>query len=148
MVAAAFWVASTSCFATKGTGSANAPALGNPNNTPGNQDGSWGIQDSLQVQMSPNISGMGVVGHWSFKNNYKWSYVGARPVYHFSDYFKLQGEAGLNRVTPQNQAAAKLAKLTIAPTLVAGRGFWTRPELRFFYTYAKWNDKARDGVFR
>ena len=134
-------------FVTKGTGSANAPNLGNPNNTPGTQDGSWGIQDTLQWQVSPNISGMAVAGHWSFKNNYKWSYIGARPVYHFSDYFKLQAEAGLNRVTAQNQAAAKLAKFTIAPTLVAGRGFWARPELRFFYTYAKWNDKARDGVF-
>ena len=134
-------------FVTKGTGSANAPALGNPNNTPGTQDGSWGIQDTLQVQISPDISGMGVIGHWNFKNNYKWTYIGARPVYHFSDYFKLQAEAGLNKVTAQNQAAAKLTKLTIAPTLVAGRGFWTRPELRFFYTYAKWNDKARDGVF-
>jgi maltoporin len=30
---------------------------------------------------------------------------------------------------------------------VAGRGFWARPELRFFYTYAKWNGAARDGVF-
>lgn len=134
-------------FVTKGTGSANAPALGNPNNTPGNQDGSWGIQDSLQVQISPDISGMAVVGHWNFKNNYKWTYIGARPVYHMSDYFKIQAEAGLNKVTAQNQSAANLAKLTIAPTLVAGRGFWTRPELRFFYTYAKWNDKARDGVF-
>ena len=24
-----------------------------------------------------------------------------------------------------------------------GRGFWSRPELRFFYTYARWNDAAR-----
>ena len=134
-------------FATSGTGSANAPALGNPNNTPGNQDGSWGIQDSLQWQISPELSGMAVLGHWNFKNNYKWNYIGARPVYHFSDYFKLQAEVGLNTVKPENQETAKLAKFTIAPTLVAGRGFWTRPELRFFYTYSKWNDKARDGVF-
>lgn len=134
-------------FVTKGTGSANAPAYAFPNNQPGNQDGSWGIQDSLQVQISPDFSGMAVVGHWNFKNNYKWTYIGARPVYHMSDYFKIQAEAGLNKVTAQNQAAANLTKLTIAPTLVAGRGFWTRPELRFFYTYAKWNDKARDGVF-
>ena len=134
-------------FASVGNGSAEASGLAGPNNTPGNKDGSWGIQDTLQVQISPEISGMGVIGYWNYKNNYKWSYIGVRPVYHFSDYFKLQAEAGLNRVTPENQSAAKLAKFTIAPTLVAGRGFWTRPELRFFYTYAKWNDKARDGVF-
>lgn len=134
-------------FLTKGTGSANAPFLGNPNNTPGTQDGSWGVQDMLQWQISPEFSGMAVLGTWKFKNNYKWDYIGARPVIHFSDYFKLQFEGGLNRIKAEGQSAAQLAKFTIAPTLVAGRGFWTRPELRFYYTYAKWNDKARDGVF-
>lgn len=131
-------------FATVGTGSANAPFLGNPNNTPGNQDGSWGIQDSLQWQISPEFSGMAVVGHWNFKNNYKWTYIGARPVYHMSDYFKIQAEIGLNTIKPENLPTAKLGKITIAPTLVAGRGFWARPELRAFYTYAKWNGPARD----
>ncbi len=131
-------------FATSGTGSANAPNLGNPNNQPGNQDGSWGVQDTLQWQISPALSGMAVAGYWKFKNNYKWTYIGVRPVYHFSDYFKLQAEAGYNTIKPENLNTAKLAKLTIAPTLVAGRGFWTRPELRFFYTYAKWNGPARD----
>jgi maltoporin len=132
-------------FATAGTGSASS--TGSVNNVPGVQDGNWGIQDSLQWQLSPAFSGMAVVGHWKFKNNYKWTYIGARPVYHFSDYFKLQGEAGYNQVKPEGRPTAKLAKLTIAPTLVAGRGFWARPELRFFYTYAKWNGAARDGVF-
>jgi maltoporin len=131
-------------FATVGTGSANAPALAYPNNTPGNNDGSWGIQDSLQWQISPEFSGMAVVGHWNFKNNYKWTYIGARPVYHMSDYFKIQGEVGLNYIKPDGLNTAKLGKITIAPTLVAGRGFWTRPELRAYYTYAKWNGPARD----
>ena len=134
-------------FVSKGSGSAEASGLAGPNNTPGTKDGSWGIQNSLQWQFSPEFSGMAVIGHWDYKNNYKWNYYGARPVYHFSDYFKLQAEAGVNTVKPEGQETAKLAKFTIAPTLVAGRGFWTRPELRFFYTYAKWNDKARDGVF-
>ena len=35
-----------------------------------------------------------------------------------------------------------LTKLTIAPTLAMARGFWARPELRFFYTYARWNEAA------
>jgi maltoporin len=132
-------------FLTSGTGSANAPSLAYPNNTPGNQDGSWGIQDSIQWQLSPELSGMAVAGHWDFKNNYKWNYIGARPVYHFSDYVKLQAEIGLNTVTPVGSPTRKLGKVTIAPTLVAGRGFWARPELRLFYTYAKWNSAARDG---
>lgn len=129
-------------FATVGTGSANS--LGDVNNIPGNQDGTWGIQDSLQWQISPEFSGMAVIGHWNFKNNYKWTYIGARPVYHVSDYFKIQGEVGLNYIKPDNLDTAKLGKITIAPTIVAGRGFWARPEFRAFYTYAKWNGAARD----
>ncbi len=135
-------------FATVGKDSANAPFFAFPNNTPGNQDGSWGIQDTLQWQLSPQFSGMAVAGMFDFKNNYKWTYLGVRPVWHFTDYFKLQGEIGTNRIKPDSQSdTSKLDKFTIAPTIVAGRGFWARPELRFFYTYAKWNDKARDGVF-
>jgi maltoporin len=134
-------------FATVGNGSANAPFFAFPNNQPGNRDGSWGIQDSFQWQISPDFSGMAVVGHWDFKNNGKWDYIGARPVWHITDYFKLQGEVGYNQLKPDGRPTAKLAKITIAPTLVAGRGFWARPELRFFYTYAKWNSVARDGVF-
>jgi len=132
-------------FATTGTGSVRVSSIAYPNNTPGNQDGSWGIQDSLQWQFSPEFSGMGVIGHWDYKNNYTWDYIGVRPVWHFTDYFKLQGEIGYNQVNPDGALpTAKLAKITIAPTIVAGRGFWARPELRFFYTYAKWNDAARD----
>jgi maltoporin len=135
-------------FATVGNDSANAPFFAFPNNTPGNQDGSWGIQDTLQWQISPQFSGMAVAGMFDFKNNYKWTYLGVRPVWHFTDYFKLQGEIGTNRIKPDSQSqTSKLDKFTIAPTIVAGRGFWARPELRFFYTYAKWNNKARDGVF-
>lgn len=132
-------------FLSTATGSAEASNLAGPNNTPGIQDGSWGIQDSIQWQISPELSGMAVAGYFDYKNNYTWTYVGARPVYHFSDYFKLQAEVGLNEVKPDGAATRKLAKLTIAPTLVAGRGFWARPELRAFYTYAKWNGAARDG---
>ncbi len=46
---------------------------------------------------------MAVIGYWDFKNNYTWAYYGARPVYHFSDYFKLQGEIGVNTVKPDGQ---------------------------------------------
>ena len=36
--------------------------------------------------------------------------------------------------------------LTIAPTLTVGRGFWSRPELRAFVTFGKWNDAALAAV--
>ncbi|GAK55978.1 porin LamB type [Candidatus Vecturithrix granuli] len=34
-----------------------------------------------------------------------------------------------------------LHKFTIAPTITVGSGFWARPELRAFVTYASWNDE-------
>jgi maltoporin len=135
-------------FGVWGTGSENNAGISVGNNIPGNRDGTKGILDSFQWQVSPAFSGMATVGYYDFKNNNKWTFVGARPVIHFTDYFKLQFEGGYNRVKAASQAdAATLTKLTVAPTLVAGRGFWTRPELRFFYNYNKWNNKARDGVF-
>jgi maltoporin len=70
-------------------------------------------------------------------------------VWHINNYFKLQGELGYDEVKPStggavNEQTRKLTKFTIAPTIVAGGGFWARPELRLFYTYATWNDAARD----
>jgi maltoporin len=128
-------------FLTTSTGGGNS--LGDFNNVPGNKDGTWGIQDMIQWQISPELSGMAVAGHFDFKNNYKWDYIGARPVYHVSDYFKVQGEVGYEATTPAGGQKLKLGKVTIAPTLVAGRGFWARPELRAYYSYAKWNSAAQ-----
>ena len=39
-----------------------------------------------------------------------------------------------------------LTKATIAPQLSLTRGFWARPVLRGFVTYATWNDEAKGGV--
>jgi maltoporin len=118
---------------------------------------SYRIVEQLQVQLSREWSGMATFVYQDQKDNYKWTSFGVRPVYHISDYFKLQAEFGYDQVKNSNPGTSidpngntvqdgtrKLTKFTIAPTLVAGRGFWARPEMRVFYTYASWNDKARD----
>ena len=68
--------------------------------------------------------------------------VGGRGSYAFTKNFKLVGEAGFSEKKPDGGAAQKLAKLTIAPTLSTGPGFWNRPELRLYVTTAKWNAAA------
>lgn len=69
---------------------------------------------------------------------------GGRLIYDTTQHIKLQGELGCDRVKPSGNAARSLIKLTNAPTHAwAGPGFWSRPEVRLFYTYAKWNDAAR-----
>ena len=134
---------------TVGNGSANAPYFANPNNTPGSADGTTAALDTIQWQVSPDFSGMAEVAYYKFKNNYDWWTIGVRPVWHLDDYFKLQFELGHNVIKPKtgdatNQQSRTLDHFAIAPTVVAGRGFWTRPELRLFYAYNKWNNAARD----
>ncbi|WP_374673672.1 maltoporin [Ideonella sp.] len=68
--------------------------------------------------------------------------VGGRVSYAFSRHFKLVTEAGYSQFKPEGGATAKLAKLTVAPTLATGPDFWSRPEFRLYVTTAKWNAPA------
>jgi maltoporin len=67
--------------------------------------------------------------------------VELRPGYHLNDYFKIQADLGYASYKPKaaGSDARGLFKATIAPTLVAGGGFWSRPEMRLFATWATWN---------
>lgn len=76
-----------------------------------------------------------------------WTSLGARPVYALSKNFKLVAEIGTDRVTsPTGGPAKRLTKVTFAPTISAGPGLWSRPELRAFVTYGKWNQAATADV--
>jgi len=73
-----------------------------------------------------------------------WYSAGARVSWGFTEHAKLLGEAGVDRVKKSNGSDPQfLAKFTIAPALAAAKGFWARPELRLFYTWAMWNETAR-----
>ncbi|MBY5944709.1 carbohydrate porin [Photobacterium rosenbergii] len=80
-----------------------------------------------------------------------WWTVGARPSYHFNEFFSLQFEAGYehlkqNNTTQEtnNGANGGMTKLTIAPTLHLEKGYWARPQLRVFATYAKWDESLKN----
>lgn len=129
-------------------GSAASGALAYPNNALGSSRKIYRIVEQLQIQPVPQFSGMATIVYQDDKDNYKWWSAGVRPVFHVNDYFKVQGEIGYDQVKPKNLAPGdgtrRLTKFTIAPTIVAGGTFWSRPEIRVFYTHARWNDKARD----
>jgi maltoporin len=132
-----------------GKGSARSLSLPYPDNGQNESDKTYRIVEMLQIQPSPQFSGMATIVYQNQQDNYKWLSYGFRPVWHINDYFKLQAEYGHDEVKPtsgdaNNRRTRKLDKFTVAPTIVAGRGFWARPEIRVFYTYAKWNDAARD----
>lgn len=76
-----------------------------------------------------------------------WTTLGVRPVYALTKNFKLQMELGTDRVTSATGGPAqRLTKITFAPTISAGPGLWSRPELRAYVTYGKWNDAATAAV--
>ena len=75
-----------------------------------------------------------------------WTTLGVRPVYALTRNFKLVFELGTDRVSVPNGPAQRLTKLTFAPTISAGPGLFSRPELRAFVTYGKWNDAATASV--
>jgi maltoporin len=72
--------------------------------------------------------------------------LGGRLSYGVTKNFKILGEAGYTRTKTDGSPTANLTKVTIAPTLSTGPDFWTRPELRFYVTSAKWNDAAKSAV--
>ncbi len=84
---------------------------------------------------------------YSQQKQSNWLSVGSRTSYVLDEHFKLTGEVGYDQIKQANQTR-NLTKLTIAPTFtLKGNGYYDRPELRFFYTYAFWNDaeqKMRD----
>jgi maltoporin len=71
------------------------------------------------------------------------STLGGRISYGVTKNFKMLVEASTTQRTFDNGADGQtLNKITIAPTLSTGPDFWKRPELRFYVTYANWNDAA------
>jgi maltoporin len=77
----------------------------------------------------------------------QWISFGARPQYFFTDHLSLAFEAGLDRTRSGNgQYDGWLRKFTIAPQIGAGRGFFSRPVLRLFMTYASWSNGLRGYV--
>lgn len=75
-----------------------------------------------------------------------WTSFGVRPVYAFSEHFKLQGQIGHDNVTNPSGPTEHLTVMTIAPTITMGTSYYARPELRFFVTHATWNQAAINAV--
>ena len=105
------------------------------------------IVEGIYAQVTPQLGGMLTAVYQKDKSNtgdQTWSSLGGRLTYGISQHIKLQGELGYDRVKPSGDEARNLTKLTIAPSYAwKGTNFWSRPEVRLFYTYAKWNDAAR-----
>lgn len=80
--------------------------------------------------------------------------LGARPMYHLSKTSAVALEYAYTNVSdilPSSSAANKwedvtLHKITLAPQFTADTGYWARPQIRLFATYAKWNKEAKGSI--
>jgi maltoporin len=105
------------------------------------------------ITLEPKDSQWTVMGHAIYRDDSysdttggkrTWWAVGARPQYHFNDIFGFATEIGYESYKQDNLNLGNenITKVTLALTAAAGKGAYSRPELRVFYTYAKWNDAA------
>ncbi|MFD2643627.1 maltoporin [Pseudomonas japonica] len=116
------------------------PALDN-----GNQ--SWRAVEYFDWQLTPRFGGQFQVVYQKDRrpdgNDQDWLSLGVRPVYAFSEQFKLITELGRDQIDAPG-GTRTLTKFTVAPTWSpAGPGFWQRPEIRLYYTHARWNQAAQ-----
>jgi maltoporin len=97
----------------------------------------FGAQLALVYQRDDNFLG-------SAGLNTVWWSRGGRVGFAPFKHLKLLGEYGYDQVTKNNGAPVQfLYKVTGAAAIAADRGFWARPEVRAFATYAQWNEAAR-----
>ncbi|MCY1285081.1 Maltoporin [compost metagenome] len=112
-----------------------------------NSNQSWRVVEFFDWQVTPRFGGQFEVIYQKDKrpdgDDQNWLSVGVRPVYAITEQFKLVTELGRDQVEAPG-GTRKLTKFTVAPTWSpAGPGFWQRPEIRLYYTYASWNEAAQ-----
>ena len=70
-----------------------------------------------------------------------WYNTGVRPIIYFSRHMNIAFEAGFDRIEDDiNNLNGSLSKFTTALQISADRGFFSRPVMRFFVTFADWSD--------
>jgi maltoporin len=110
----------------------------------------WRIIEHLVFNPTKEISGAVVLVYQDISgpNSSGGKIISAelRPAYQFTEHFKLAGDLFYQSINydASGVADANLMKVTVAPTLVLGSGYYARPELRFFVTYGSWNQGAAD----
>lgn len=93
---------------------------------------SWDFITEYRVNKVSGVSG-----------NNKWYSMGGRTDTLISGPFRFLAELGTDQVKPSSGPRQQLTKLTLATAMSAGPESGSRPTVRLFYTYARWNDAAR-----
>ncbi|MGD8846934.1 MAG: carbohydrate porin, partial [Desulfobacteraceae bacterium] len=113
----------------------------------------WSLSFDGLMEVSPNFQFMPVIAYQAFDNGLDQDnqvtklLYGGRGKYSINKNVALQLEAGAVYLDSEPSATASghledtLYKVTFAPTIQPDLGFWTRPEIRFYATYAWWGDE-------
>jgi maltoporin len=108
--------------------------------------GRFRILNDLAIDFGPKFSMLGLLMYQKLDNNQPeynkldWFSAGIRPSYHFSRYFSLVGELGVDYTQQEGKDQGTLYKLTIAPQISPLNKILSRPALRAYFTYANWSD--------
>ena len=73
----------------------------------------------------------------------KWYSLGFRPVYSFNALYNVALEAGYDYTDLETGESGGLFKLTAAGEVTPDFGFYSRPAIRFYLTWASWSDEFR-----
>ena len=85
-----------------------------------------------------------------YNKNASFYAIGVRPFHQITNHFAMQYELGYEHQNHEGTGwgnglkSASLFKATIAPTLTLDMGYWGRPQIRAFVTYAKWSKGASE----
>lgn len=104
------------------------------------------ILNDLAIDFGPRFSMLGLLMYQKLDNNQPehnkldWFSAGIRPSYHFSRYFSLVGELGVDYTQQEGMDQGTVLKISIAPQISPLNEILSRPALRAYFTYANWSD--------
>jgi len=104
------------------------------------------IINDLAYDFGPKFSMLGLLMYQRLDNNQPahnkldWFSAGIRPAYHFSRYFSLVGEVGMDYTMQEGLDSGTVLKMTLAPQISPLNRILSRPALRAYFTYAHWSE--------
>lgn len=85
-------------------------------------------------------------------NRVQWLSGGVRPIYYFTEHYRLAFEAGYSQITDDSETdtgggpagSRTLTRFTLAPEIAIAKGYFARPVLRAYVTHSSWNAANAD----
>ncbi|WP_333497093.1 maltoporin [Kluyvera sp. CHPC 1.251] len=116
------------------------------NNSINNNGDMWRVLDHGAISLGDNVDLMYVGMYQNIDrddgNGTKWWTVGVRPMYKWTPIMSTLMEVGYDNVKSQRTGDTNNQyKITLAQQWQAGDSIWSRPAIRVFATYAKWDEK-------